>query len=185
MSEETRNPRKSVPRAIIGSVVVAGLFYLIITYATSIGFGVRQAAHDWPASVAGLAAVAPNNVFSAIVFAAASIASLFCSLGVHTAVSRVLFAMGRERVLPSWLGRLHPRWNTPWRAISVGLAIWIVLAIASLLLNPARITFGSDFPYANSDMSAYFTQQLDTYPLEDQQRTAINYRNAQALFPRL
>ncbi|MGW2955254.1 amidohydrolase family protein [Streptomyces eurythermus] len=51
--------------------------------------------------------------------------------------------------------------------------------------DPTRITFGSDFPYAHAKMSAYFTQQLDGYPLDDQQRTAINRGNAQALFPRL
>ncbi|MGA5319339.1 amidohydrolase family protein [Streptomyces seoulensis] len=51
--------------------------------------------------------------------------------------------------------------------------------------DPARITFGSDFPYATADMSAYFTRQLDAYPLDDDQRAAIDRRNAEALFPRL
>ncbi|MFJ8314231.1 MULTISPECIES: amidohydrolase family protein [unclassified Streptomyces] len=51
--------------------------------------------------------------------------------------------------------------------------------------DPARITFGSDFPYAPADMSAYFTKQLDAYPLDDTQRTAINRGNAEVLFPRL
>ncbi|MDN5930001.1 MAG: APC family permease [Pseudonocardia sp.] len=132
LSEETRDPRRAIPRAVIGSIVVAGVFYLLITYATSIGFGVRQAATDWPASVAGLAAVAPNQVFAAVVLASAALASLFCSLGVHIAVSRVLFAMGRERVLPARLGTLHPRWGTPWRAIALVLTVWVLLALLSL-----------------------------------------------------
>ncbi len=51
--------------------------------------------------------------------------------------------------------------------------------------DPTRITFGSDFPYATPEMSAYFTKQLDAYPQDDHQRTAINHGNAQALFPRL
>ncbi|HEY2207610.1 MAG TPA: APC family permease [Pseudonocardia sp.] len=135
LSEETREPRKVIPRAVIGSIVLAGLFYLVITYATAIGFGVRQAAADWPASVAGLAAVAPNQVFAAVVLGCAALASLFCALGVHMAVSRVLFAMGRERVLPAWLGRLHPRWNTPWRAIGLDIVVWLVLAAGSVLLT--------------------------------------------------
>jgi amino acid transporter len=48
-------------------------------------------------------------------------------------VSRVLFAMGRERVLPHWLGQLHPRWNTPWRAIGLDIVVWVLLAGGSLL----------------------------------------------------
>lgn len=135
LSEETRNPRRVIPRAVVGSIVLAGLFYLVITYATAIGFGVRQAANDWPASVAGLAAVAPNRAMAAVVLGCAALASLFCALGVHLAVSRVLFAMGRERVLPAWLGRLHPRWNTPWRAIALDIAVWLVLACGSVLLT--------------------------------------------------
>jgi amino acid transporter len=133
LSEETHNPRQAVPRAIVGSVLVAGVFYLVVTYATAIGFGVRQAATDWPASVAGLAAVVPNKAFAAAVLASAALASLFCALGVHIAVSRVLFAMGRERVLPAWLGTLHPRWGTPWRAIGLDLVGWLVLAGAALV----------------------------------------------------
>ncbi|GAA0900944.1 APC family permease [Pseudonocardia zijingensis] len=135
LSEETRDPRRAVPRAIIGSIVVAGLFYLVITYATAVGFGVRQAASDWPASLAGLAAVAPNGAVAAVVLACAALASLFCALGVHIAVSRVLFAMGRERVLPAWLGVLHPRWGTPYRAIALDLVVWVVLAAASVLFT--------------------------------------------------
>jgi amino acid transporter len=135
LSEETRDPRRAVPRAIIGSIVVAGLFYLVITYATAVGFGVQQAASDWPASVAGLAAVAPNEAVAAVVLACAALASLFCALGVHIAVSRVLFAMGRERVLPAWLGVLHPRWGTPWRAIGLDLVVWVLLAAVSVLFT--------------------------------------------------
>jgi amino acid transporter len=135
LSEETRNPRRTIPRAIVGSIVVAGLFYLVVTYATAVGFGVQQAASDWPASVAGLAAVAPNEAVAAVVLACAALASLFCALGVHIAVSRVLFAMGRERVLPAWLGVLHPRWGTPWRAIGLDIAVWVVLAVLSLALT--------------------------------------------------
>lgn len=135
LSEETRDPRRAVPRAVIGSILVAGVFYLVITYATAIGFGVQQAAVDWPTSVAGLAAVAPNEAFAAVVLGSAALASLFCALGVHIAVSRVLFAMGRERVLPERLGTLHPRWRTPWTAIGLDIVVWVVLAGGSVLLT--------------------------------------------------
>jgi amino acid transporter len=135
LSEETRDPRRTIPRAVVGSIVVAGLFYLVITYATAIGFGVQQATTDWPVSVAGLAAVAPNEAAAAVVLACAALASLFCALGVHIAVSRVLFAMGRERVLPAWLGVLHPRWGTPWRAIALDLAVWVLLAALALVVT--------------------------------------------------
>lgn len=134
LSEETRDSKRNIPRAVIGSIVIAGAFYLIVSYATAIGFGVEQAKTDWPASATGLAGLAPNTLTSALVLASAAGASLFCALGLHTASSRVLFAMGRESVLPKQLGRLHPHWNTPWNSMIVAIVIWIVLIFGSVLL---------------------------------------------------
>lgn len=135
LSEETRDSRRNIPRAIIGSIILAGVFYIIVSYATALGFGVEQAKTDWPLSATGLAAVAPDKLTSALVLASAGGSSLFCGLGFHTASSRVLFAMGRERVLPSALGRLHPHWNTPWNSMILVLGIWAILIGGSVLLT--------------------------------------------------
>ncbi|SHS15645.1 amidohydrolase family protein [Mycobacteroides abscessus] len=51
--------------------------------------------------------------------------------------------------------------------------------------DPRKLIFGSDFPYANAEVSSYFTTQLDEYPLPEGQRFAINRGNAEVLFPRL
>ncbi|MGI8517863.1 MAG: APC family permease [Acidimicrobiia bacterium] len=117
LAEETENPHHNIPRAIFLSVLFGGIFYVIVTYATSIGFGVQEAAEAWPASAAGLVAVVPNAALGTLVLFAVAASSLICGLGVHTAVARMLFAMGRERVLPAGLGALHPTWRTPHRAI--------------------------------------------------------------------
>lgn len=135
LAEETRDPHRNIPRAVIGSILIAGVIYLIITYATAIGFGVEQATTDWPSSVAGLAAVAPNTTSATVVLGAAAAASLFCALGLHTAVSRVIYAMGRERVLPRWFGHLHPKYNVPWRSILFTLACWFGLVVGTVALT--------------------------------------------------
>lgn len=51
--------------------------------------------------------------------------------------------------------------------------------------DPARILFGSDWPYAGGDNAQYFTAQFDEYPFSAAQRAAISRDNALALFPRL
>ncbi|MEZ5657108.1 MAG: amidohydrolase family protein [Burkholderiaceae bacterium] len=60
-------------------------------------------------------------------------------------------------------------------------------ALPSLLAfaDPKRITYGSDWPYANTKRSCHFSQLLDAYELEPSLRDAIHRGNAQALFPRL
>jgi amino acid transporter len=137
LAEETDNPKHNIPRAVIGSVVVAGLFYLIITYATSIGFGVRQAAVDWPTSAVGLVAVASpiSKGLGTLVLFAVAVSALLCALGVLTASSRFLFAMGREGVLPRTLGKTHARFRTPWIAIIGTLVVWVVLTFGLIAMT--------------------------------------------------
>lgn len=59
-------------------------------------------------------------------------------------------------------------------------------AMPSLLAfaDPSRITYGSDWPFANKDRSDHFARRLDALPLDDAQRRAIHQGNALALFPR-
>ncbi|MFF8784376.1 amidohydrolase family protein [Streptomyces sp. NPDC015125] len=51
--------------------------------------------------------------------------------------------------------------------------------------DPARITFGSDYPHATAEGAAYVTGQLDAHPLDIARRTAVDRGNAEVLFPRL
>lgn len=132
LSEEARDPRRTVPRAVLGTVVLAGAFYLLIAYATSIGYGVREATTEWPASAGGLAALADRYAswLTDWVLLAGGLSALFCALGVHNTVSRTLYAMGREGVLPRALGRTHPRYATPHTAIVAHLVAIVGIAVA-------------------------------------------------------
>lgn len=60
-------------------------------------------------------------------------------------------------------------------------------AMPSLLAfaDPSRVTFGSDWPYANAMRSMHFTGLLEQFPMDDTQRLAIDFANAERLFPRL
>ena len=135
LAEETDNPKHNIPRAIIGSVLVAAVFYVLITYATSIGFGVKEAATAWPSAAAGLAAVVGSGALSKLVLLAVAISSLICGLGVGTAATRFVYTMARERVLPSALGKTHPKWKTPWNAIFLYIGVSVVLIFGLLLLT--------------------------------------------------
>jgi amino acid transporter len=127
LAEETDNPKHNIPRAVVGSVVVAGVFYVLITYATSIGFGVKEATAAWPGSAAGLVAVASSPTIGKLILFAVAVSALLCAVGVLNASSRIVFAMGREGMLPRMLGAVNARWKTPWNSILITLAIWVVL----------------------------------------------------------
>src|SRR5579884_2409074 len=58
LAEETRNPKRAIPWAVVGSVLLGGVFFITVTYATAIGYGVREATAAWPKSATGIVALA-------------------------------------------------------------------------------------------------------------------------------
>ncbi len=131
LGEETRNPRRAIPGAVIGSVIFGGVFFVIVTYATSIGYGVRAATTAWPASAAGISALADRyaSYLGDWVLLAGGLSALFCGVGIHTAATRTLYVMGRENVLPTPLGRTHRQHRTPHVAIAANLALMTAVAV--------------------------------------------------------
>lgn len=130
LAEETTNPRRNVPLAVVGSVVFGGLFYLVVTYANSIGYGVREATTAWPESAGGLFPLAETyaGYLTDWVLLAGGLSALFCGLGVHNAAARLYYALGREGVFPRALGRTHPTHQTPHVAIAFNLVAMVVIA---------------------------------------------------------
>lgn len=128
-------PRRNVPLAVLGAVVIGGVFYVAVTYATSIGYGVREATVQWPRSASGLAPLADTyaRYLTNLVLLAVAFDAFFCGLAASNAATRTMFAMGRDGILPRLLGRTHPRYQTPYVALVAylaGAAIFAVVLIA-------------------------------------------------------
>jgi len=133
-SEESRNPRRTVPVATYLSLAVIGVVYAAASWAMSVHYG-----NDNVAAVAG--EQGPGMLFAMANSTIADIAnilfmtSLFAAmLSFHNAVGRYMFALGREHVLPSPLGRTHERTGAP-RVASltqsvIGLGVIVLYAAA-------------------------------------------------------
>lgn len=148
--EETANPRRSVPVAVLAAVLFAIVFYVWTTYATTIGYGVNELQKNpsnWVNN--GVAGVA-NTYIGAAMGKAVQIGALFSAFIVAvacaTASSRTLFAMGREGVLPAWFSHTHPKFRTPINATAVVAGVSTVVALiigygfASKALGGAALT---------------------------------------------
>ena len=130
LAEETRDPRRNIPLAVLGSVAVGGVFYVAVTYATAVGYGVREATTEWPKSASGLAPLADvyASYLTDLVLLAVAFSSFFAALGISNACTRTLFAMGRDGVLPRAFSRTHPRHETPYVALIAYLVVAAVFA---------------------------------------------------------
>ncbi|MBJ7609156.1 MAG: APC family permease [Candidatus Dormibacteraeota bacterium] len=127
--EETDNPRRSIPIAIIAATGFAIVFYLFTTYAMTVGFGVDNAAFGSDAFA--LKTVAKNFVggpFPQLVEIGGMLSAFIVCLACATAAARTLFAMGREGVMPRWFGKTNARFRTPANATLTVAGISTVLA---------------------------------------------------------
>jgi amino acid transporter len=146
--EETANPRRAVPIAVLASVIFAIVFYVFITYATTIGFGVNELRKDPSGWVGGgLIPVAQqygSKALGKLIEIGAMLSAFVVCVACATAGARTLFAMGREGVLPGWFARTHHKYKTPANAT---ITIAVVATAAAALIgygfgNPTL--FGSD-----------------------------------------
>jgi amino acid transporter len=151
LGEETSHARVTVPRALLGAIVVTGLFYTFTSYAAVVGWGAadmdKYAADTSNASPWITLAHTYAGSWLADVFAAVVAAGLLAGTiaGVN-ASARMLFAMGREGVLPSALGVANPRTRTPVYAALVAVIIGgLGGVIAGLVWTPLQVWgfFGS------------------------------------------
>jgi amino acid transporter len=133
LGEEAKNPRRTVPLAVIGSAIAIGLFYLLCAYAWVFGAGfnnfVDQAtgADPWRALGKTFWSGAWVLVFLAICNSIAA-----NSNAAVNAATRVFYALARNRLAPGPLGKTHPQFKTPYIAI-----IWmsIFAVVCALLLG--------------------------------------------------
>jgi amino acid transporter len=134
MSGEIRDPRRTFPRAILGSGVLIAAIYVIGTIAVLTM--VPAAAVDPKSGVFQAIALGSTALrFAAVGVLAAALVTLGNAGGVGSTVagvSRVPFMVGIDRYLPAAFGKIHPRWKTPYISILVQA---IISAVVLLLIQ--------------------------------------------------
>jgi amino acid transporter len=129
--EETSNPRRNIPIAIIVATAFVVIFYLWTTYSIDIGFGVNNGAKFGldPVALKTTATTYVGPWLGTLVEIGGMCAAFIVCVACATAAARTLFSMGREGVLPAAFGRTHPRWKTPVNATLAVTAVSVVMAL--------------------------------------------------------
>ena len=134
LGEETREPRSTIPRAIILSCLLIGLFYIFCYYAATVYFGPDKMKADFLGFNEGnpWAGMADNilpTLGGLLVTFAIVNSCLANSNAGAIASTRSIFSLGRAGLLPRTLGTIHPTFQTPSVATHVQGIIGIVLAV--------------------------------------------------------
>jgi putrescine importer len=169
LSEETKNPRKLIPRAIVLCALLGGGIYIFQSYLGHLAFP------DF-ASFADRQDVASADVMKEIggdflnsFFTAAYVTACFAgAMAAQASVSRILFAMGRDGSLPKPVfAHLHPKYRTPVAAnVIVGVFALTALFI-SLDTVVSMISFGALAAFSFVNLSV-----VKTYIIDDGRRAA-------------
>ena len=141
LAEEARNPRRTIPRAVLLATLLIGLLYVFTTYAVDVAFGPAAFAGFGSSGSASWVGMARSlyGLFWFFVFLAivnSTIAN--ANAGVNVA-SRTGYAMGRIRAFPHMLAQVHSRHRSPVVAISAtfGLTVAVMLGLG-LAYNPVN-----------------------------------------------
>lgn len=137
LAEETNEPRRYIPRAVLFSIFVVGGYFLLASYAQAVGFHLN--ASKW----AGAAAQGPLIALAAPAKAGGYGSSWFFDLvnillildiaavgiGASVAASRVMFSLARDRRIPGAFAGVSKRYGTP----AVSIATVVIIAVAEII----------------------------------------------------
>lgn len=129
LGEESLNPRRTVPRAILLATICIGAFYVFCSYAGVVGWGFHNIS-TYPSDPNPWGTMA-TRVWGPFAFLAI-LAILNSALGNANAGinagARLLYSMGRIKALPGALGRTN-RYRAPGRAISLVVILGTIIAV--------------------------------------------------------
>jgi amino acid transporter len=143
MGDEIRDPQKTLPGAVAWGGVISGALYIAATLTLLIAMskndinvlqGIVQAVSHMASRVGVAWIVAPFALMLSISIAGIGSAWLAGS-------ARIPFVAGLDSYLPSWLGRVHPQYGTPYAALIVHAVVSAILVLISLFGSGVQETF--------------------------------------------
>ena len=156
-AQEARNPRRDMPIGILGSLVVCTVLYIAVA-AVMVGL-VPYEQLDGPAPMAvtiGYArAAAQGTAFEALL----NVMPLLVKLGILAGLSstivvqmmaqpRIFMAMSRDGLLPPWMGRVHPRFGSPYlTTIATGAVVALAAGLTPITLLGHMVSIGTLFAF--------------------------------------
>jgi len=139
MSDEVREPRKTFPRAMYASAALIAVIYIVATVALLVilpAGKVNERSGVFQAVTAGSSALglAWFGILAAILVTVGNAGGVGATVA---GVARIPFVAGIDHYLPSYFGKIHPRWKTPYISILIQAGISsLVLLLAQIKANP-------------------------------------------------
>ncbi|KPG94501.1 amino acid permease [Pseudomonas sp. RIT-PI-q] len=156
LTEETRDPRRTIPRAIMLITLIGGLIFVSVSYFVQIAHpsfqfdSVDSAAYEIARNIGG-------DLFVTIFLIGLIVGQFASGLSAQASGSRLLFAMGRDGVLPkSFFGTLHERFGTPVNSILLCAVVALLALKLDVTTSTSFINFGAFLAFSLVNLSVIF-----------------------------
>jgi len=141
MAEETKQPEKKVPKALIMMIAAVLVIFAGISIISLSAMTPQELASDWARDpVAGIAAHLPivwlSNILKPLIAILAGTILLIATNAGLMGISRLAFSLGNHKLVPPVLSRIHPKFKTPY------ISIILFSIVALIILSPGF--FASD-----------------------------------------
>lgn len=159
LSEETPNAGKVIPKAIVLTALIGGVIFVVVSYCLQLYFPDLARFKEPDAVLPEIALYVGGTLFQSIVLVCTTVAVLASGMAAHAGVSRILYVMGRDRMIPERVfGYIHPKYHTP--AINVLMVGALALSAVSFDLDTALalVNFGAlvAFTFVNLSVIGQF-----------------------------
>ena len=153
LTEETVEPRRTMPRAILLITLIGGGIFVVVSWATQLAHP-GAAFADPDSAVFEIARTIAGDAVAALLLAGLIVAQFASGLAAQAGAARLLFAMGRDDVLPRRLfGRLHPRFRTPAVNIALTGVIGLIAVFLDVSTSTSFINFGAFVAFTSVNLS--------------------------------
>ncbi|MBW4693214.1 MAG: APC family permease [Lyngbya sp. HA4199-MV5] len=136
LAEEVKRPYRSVPRAVLWSAVLSGLFYILVSYTEVLGLrgsGTSLDKTDIPLEI--LANLSGVELLGLAISVGVVFSFFTCTLASITAGARIMYSLGYQRILHRALGATHPQNQTPHVAVVLSILILFLVPVSLSLVG--------------------------------------------------
>ncbi len=145
LGEEAHNPKRDIPRAILGVAIFGGIYFVVVTAAEMMGFGTSAKGVTAFASSGSLLGDLGSSYIGSwvgdLITAGTTVSAFGCCLACVVGASRLFYAMSRDSFGERHIGAAHSRWGTP--AYATGLvtvmAVIIYVVYVAVSTQPSSV----------------------------------------------
>src|SRR5580658_9412975 len=143
LTEETVEPEKNMPRAILWISLIGGAIFVVAAYSMQLAHP-GTVFHDTDSAAFEVAKTIGGDVFVTVFLTGLILAQFASGISAQASVGRLLYAMGRDRILPQRIfGSIHPRFQTPALNIALAGAVGLIALLLDVATSTSFINFGA------------------------------------------